>query len=192
MDTLIQNADHFVRQSLEIINTNKWDSNDLACDHIKALVRLNGYCAMLSQTIMQMLLNGVVWECEIMIRAVSEGSIKLLYVCGKPDETKAKASEYQDELIDYAYSKDSDRAAFYSENVAFVPAVQAHIYSSMGAHKVAFDKTRKERKSVEQKWSHLEMLKEIESMNLPGLGSITALSFGYVFLVISFMLTMPQ
>lgn len=138
MEKAIAKADDFLSATLKSVGTNKWNETKMSRNNVEVLIQLNSYCYTLTQTIFQMLLDGSVWECEILARSVSEGSIKLLYICGKKEEMSAKLQQFQEELIDYAYNKDSERAAFYNEGVKDAPDIQKHIYSSMGTYKVPF------------------------------------------------------
>lgn len=179
MDTLINEIADFIESSLSICASNKWDKDKLSIEEVSVLSRLNGYCSMLSQSLLQMIYDGMIWECEIIMRPISEGTIKLLYICSDISSMSEKIRQYCEELPDYSYNKDSSRAASYIEKVGNVSEVQKHSYLELEKFQVDVDKPRKERKIVSQNWSYLEMLKQIESASIPFMDKISALAYGY-------------
>jgi hypothetical protein len=179
MNALLNEVNGFIEDSLQICSSNKWERKDISKDCIRVLYRLNAYCAMLSQTVLRMIQNDIVWECEILMRAISEGTIKLLYICGDVDTIGNKVQQYSDELSDYAFNKDSRRASDCVEKVDDLDDIHKHTYLTLDKFTVEIEKTRKERKQLEQTWSFLEMLNQLEKMALPFAEQITALAYDY-------------
>jgi hypothetical protein len=179
MNTILDEISEFFEDALRICSSNKWRKAKISEEDIRVLYRLNGYCAMLSQTVLQMTLNDIVWECEILMRTISEGTIKLLYICGDTNTIGEKIQQYSEELSDYSINKDSTRAMTYVEKVEGLDDVHKHTYLTLDKFTVDLEKTRKERKQTEQRWSFLEMLNQIEKMSMPFVDKITALAYGY-------------
>ena len=179
LSALLSEAYLFLEESLKTCSSNQWEKANITEDEIRILHRLNGYCAMLSQTVLQMIGNDIVWECEIIMRTISEGTIKLVYMCCEAESIKAKIQQYSEELSDYAFNKDSRRASEYVDKVSGIDDVHRHTYLALNKLKVKTEKQRKEQKQSEQAWSFLEMLRQIEKASLPFSDQITAMAYGY-------------
>jgi len=179
MNAILNEISGFIEDSLQLCSFNKWEKTKVSADDIRVLYRLNGYCSMISQTVLQLINSDIVWECEILMRTISEGTIKLLYICGDMNTISDKIRQYSEELSDYSINKDSARAADYVGKVDGLDEVHKHTYHTLDKFTVSLENTRKERKQTEQKWSYLEMLNQIEKMSMPFADKITALAYGY-------------
>lgn len=179
MNAIINEINEFIETSLRLCSSNKWKKTNVIEANVQTLCRLNGYCAMISQTVLQMLFGNALWECEILMRTISEGTIKILFMCSDTNTINDKIQQYREELSDYAIDKDSSRAVNYVEKINALDDVHRHMYRMTDNFTVSFDNTRKERKLVEQKWSYIEMLNQIEKSSFPFADKITALTCGY-------------
>ena len=60
--------------------------------------QINTVCTQFSQTILHLILEDYLWESEILLRTVIEGSIKLTYIACEPDQIENKMFEFSQVL----------------------------------------------------------------------------------------------
>jgi hypothetical protein len=168
----------FIEDSLKLSTSCKWEMAKLSKDEISTLYRIQGFCSMISQTAITLASSDALWEGEILMRTISEGTMKLLYICCDLTTVSKKLIEYREELPTYSISKDSSRAD-YINSVDGLDEVSKNIYTSLNDFVTPFEKSKKERNEVERKWSYLEMLNQIEKTGNPGFCKISALAYKY-------------
>lgn len=85
ISNLMQNA---IIDYTSFIKNIKFEKYDAATKGV--LLQLNITCIQYSQTVMQLILDESLWEAEILLRTIFEGSIKLAYLASETEQFEKK------------------------------------------------------------------------------------------------------
>lgn len=116
--------------------------------------------------------NNLLWDAEMVVRAISEATVKLLFICLTPESERKKVqTEYWIDLAEINELKQSKQAKLMLEqfkgNSIFETTFKPIVISEERESEILAKKNRKERKSLEQKWSFTELVNSL-SKNYKG------------------------
>lgn len=117
-------------------------------------------CHLTSESIFLLILNGKIWDADILLRSVLEGTFKFVYLLiGSPEEQKRKANEYWNIMPDMARLARHYRASNILKAVdrehgklKWQPIRELTI-DSLEAELLSKKYTRKEKQKLSQQWS---------------------------------------
>ncbi|MBW3777060.1 hypothetical protein GL272_08895 [Aeromonas veronii] len=142
-------------------------------------------CHFSSQSSLILLREGLEWDAEIILRSISEGVIKYVYMLqGSDDEILEKAKEYWFVLPEYASIKRSDKASSFltAANGYCVPkwkAMEDLILDQQDIESIRHGSNKKSRSLLEQKWSFSEILNCFSKSEDKMLSDLVHLSYNF-------------
>ncbi|TIX44378.1 MAG: hypothetical protein E5W81_20515 [Mesorhizobium sp.] len=119
-----------------------------------------------SESALLLVANGQLWDAEILVRSVTEGSIKFYYLLQQPDTFKERHDDYSRDLYRIALFKDHKKAA---ELLAAVPNPDDHEWKPIRDQLLSDDEfaaignaqTSAGRRSLEAKWGFTGLVGEL-------------------------------
>ncbi len=116
-------------------------------------------CHLTSESIFLLILNCKIWDADILLRSVLEGTFKYVYLLmGSPEEQKRKANEYWNIMPDMARLARHHRAtnilkAVDAEDMLMWRPIHELTIDNIEAESLSKKYTRKEKQKLGQKWS---------------------------------------
>lgn len=144
-------------------------------------------CQLTSESTFILIDNLHLWDAEILIRSVTEGSFKLLYLSiGDNDSRKTKFSEYWEDLWNINLLKRHRRFSDFLSKVdnpnadEWLP-LKGNILNQRELDELEGKYPRSDRQRIEQKWSFNEILKSLSrpDIDYSGYSAVTGMSYGY-------------
>ena len=146
---------------------------------------------MASESAVLLVAHNRLWDAEMLIRSVLEGSYKLAFLCA-PDaqERAARVSEYYDDLPEMGRLRTHERLSTLLSTVSDPAADQWRpfrdlILSDEEAIRLRDRYPRKERQALEQKWAFLPIAEALSRD--AALGGQSLLTMGYSYRIGSHM-----
>lgn len=138
------------------------EDRTLCTETVRALIRyqfdrcLGAYC---------LIVNGLLWDGEVVLRVVYEAAAKVLFIAAHSDEAREKlATEYWQELGSIHDRKGADKARLAERFSRRFNADDARVFRHLQNSEI-FDVSgggnKKRRNQVEQRWSFSEIAKEL-------------------------------
>jgi hypothetical protein len=134
----------------------------LCSETLRVLIRyqfdrcLGAYC---------LIVNGLVWDGEVVLRVAYEAAAKVLFIAAHSDEAREKlVSEYWEELGSIYDRKGADKARLAERFSRRFDADDARIFRHLQNPEIfnlAGSGNKKRRNEVEQRWSFSEIAKEL-------------------------------
>lgn len=171
MDDWIQDKEVITETYLEIINAINYHFLFIVkenFDHLKMVFPLAEFIMERFETVITLCINGLLWDCEIILRSSQETFVKYLYMLnGEQPDVKIKIDEYWNSLAEIQSLKMSSQAKLNLElledndfsKIAFLPLV----LSEEEEKRLKLKWPKKERSKLEQKWSFSQMVLELSS-----------------------------
>lgn len=135
-----------------------------------------------SESILILLLNGAIYESDILLRAVMEGTIKYCYLmCGSTDIRAQRYREYKDELTEIDKLLDHRKALEAIEilkefsNNSLKP-FEISILNNETVAELETKYPNRKRNDLKQKWSYGHLLRELAKDNKEYEGQLATLS----------------
>lgn len=171
MDDWIQDKEVITETYLEIINTINYHFLFIAkenFDRLKIVFPLVEFIMERFETVITLCINGLLWDCEIILRSTQETFVKYLYILnGEESDFDIKIDEYWKSLAEVQSLKMSSQAKLNLEllkdsdfsEIAFLPLV----LSTEEEERLKIKWPKKERSKLENKWSFSQMILELSS-----------------------------
>ena len=141
-------------------------------------------CHLTSESVLILIGNLKLWDAEILIRSIFEGTIKYLFLSiGNMEERKNKFNEFIKILPDISHLKRHKRITTLLEFANSFPEEEADNFRKLLLSENDFNEYTKKYpktliKKIEQKWSFNEMIKEISTAYSD---YKSLLGFGYIY-----------
>ena len=144
-------------------------------------------CHTASESALLLIRNDRLWDAEIIIRSVSEGTIRLCNLCeGEEHERMDKAKEYWDVIPELNRIKRHDRLSAILAMVEDPSAPEWQPFRDLLMQQADIDAIRSlfpgpQRKQIEHRWSFNELLRSLAASKMTSLkyDVIGALTYGY-------------
>jgi hypothetical protein len=135
---------------------------------IDLLTRLNWHCFTLTQSCIELIWPGFVWQAEILERSLLEATIKLIYIAIDKSTIDQKVDEFQNVISDINQYKRRKELLEFLDNIHIKNDVDEHALRNVTEYDVEMNLNQKERKKVLEKWTFNSMTKEIDSYKIDG------------------------
>jgi hypothetical protein len=139
---------------------------------IDILTRLNWHCFALTQSCMELVWPGFVWQVEILERSLLEATIKLIYIAIDKSTIDQKVDEFQNVISDINQYKRRKEMLEFLDNIHINNDLDEHALRNVTKYDVEMNLNQKERKKVLEKWTFNSMTKEIDSYKIDGLDKL--------------------
>ncbi|HEV2577191.1 MAG TPA: DUF5677 domain-containing protein [Acidobacteriaceae bacterium] len=148
------------------------------------LGQISGACLRATDATLILLEQERIWESEITLRTVTEGTVKMLFLLSSPDLFADKYSEFTETLPDIAELRSHERAkellASLSKGAAADLEFHQKLIISAEREKELRDRyPRLLRQQIEQRWSFSEMINAISKSSLVASDLFKSLLYGY-------------
>jgi hypothetical protein len=151
---------------LKLIQYEQIKSCDLAKNVIDILMRLNWHCVTLTQSCMELIWPGFVWQAEILVRSLLEATIKLIYITIDKLNIDQKIDEFQNIISDINQYKRRKEIIELLDGVNFHNDVAEHAYQKIIDDDVEMKLNQNERKKIIERWTFNSMTQEIDSYKI--------------------------
>jgi hypothetical protein len=155
-------------EMLILIKYNEIIFDDLNKNVIDLLSRLNEYCFILTQSCMELIWPGFVWQAEILERSLLEATIKLIYISIDKSKINQKLDEFENNISDINQYKRRKEMLDFLDGVKIDNEVTKHTFQNVTKYDVEMKFNQRERKKILEKWTFNSMTKEIDSYKIPG------------------------
>jgi hypothetical protein len=155
---------HFSMHNL--IQYNDIRASGLEKEIVDLLTRLNSYCFVLTQSCMELIWSGFVWQAEILERSLLEATIKLIYISIDKSKMKQKVNEFQNIISDINQYKRRKEMIDFLDNIDNADEILKHTYQNVINNDVNMDLNKNKRNKIMEKWSFNSMIREIDSYNI--------------------------
>lgn len=170
---LAARASHVLREYFTSISKYFDKESDIPIFERYVLKQIPISCHTTSESILILLANNRLWDNEMLIRSVLEGTLKFLYLTvGSDEEREKKIDEYWNLLPNINKIKRSSRAEeiykYLPDNIAqkndmkFIGRV---ILTEEEIQELREKYPRKYRKELEHRWSYSEIIKELSKQD---------------------------
>jgi len=135
---------------------------------VDLIKRLNWHCFTLTQSCMELIWPGFVWQAEILERSLLEATIKLIYIAIDKSTIDQKVDEFQNIISDINQYKRRKEMLEYLDNVDLKNDVDKHALRTVTKINVDINLNQRERKKILEKWAFNSMTKEIDKFKIEG------------------------
>jgi hypothetical protein len=153
---------------LKLIQYDEIKHCNLNKDVIDILSRLNWYCIILTQSCMELIWPGLVWQAEILERSLLEATIKLIYISIDKSKIDQKADEFQNVISDINHYKRRKDMLEFLDGVNINNDITKHSFQNVTKYNVEMKFNKKERNKILEKWTFNSMTKEIDTYKIDG------------------------
>lgn len=149
------------------------------------LYQLATSCHLTSESALILISSKRLWDAEVLVRAVIEGTFKFIFLCvGDEEERKNKVKEYWDDLPEVTRIKRHQRLEEFLSKVDDQNADEWKPFRDLLIPSAELDllKTkypRKTRQQLEQKWSFNEIAGALSKVDIAGFENLKSMSFSY-------------
>jgi len=140
---------------------------------IDLLFRLNSYCMVLTQSCIELIWPGFVWQAEILERSLLEATVKLIYITVDKLKISQKVEEFQYTISNINHYKRQKELTELLDGVKNFNELDKHAFQTVVNNDVDMKLNQQERKKILEKWSFNSMTKEIDSYNIEGLNKLS-------------------
>ncbi|WP_219376033.1 DUF5677 domain-containing protein [Bacillus mycoides] len=140
-------------------------------------------CYMSSESVLLLIENCRLWDAEILLRSICEGTIKILYMCtGKEYEIRDKVKEFWDiaprlKRIPNHYKAVDVLSRLDDGSIRWEP-IRKFLLAKEELDILQEKFPKKIRRQIEQKWSFNEMIRDLSNNN-NNLDMLISLFYGY-------------
>ena len=148
-------------------------------------IQLNADCHFTGESALNLTSEQKLWDADILVRAVTEGSLKLAYILNAtPDERERLADEYWNVLPQFAEIKHSENATRLLALVSDADALQWQplrdlLVPAERVNEIRKKHSKKNRNSLEERWSFFGLCQTFAAHENTGLRGIAGLAHGY-------------
>jgi hypothetical protein len=159
------------------------DIGDPEADFV--LGQLSASCMMSSESALLLIQSARVWDAEMLVRAVVEGTYKFAFMCVRSDEERTlRIDEYYDHLPAINRLKRHDRASTLIQEAEDPNAVQWRpirdlIIEEPELTVLRAQFPRKQRQLLEQKWAFFPLAQALAGSDLPGADAVARMVYSY-------------
>lgn len=153
--------------------------------HLWLLSWLSISCEMTSASVITLIKNGMLWDAEVLMRSIVEGTVKFVYLSyGKEHELQAKLTEYWNILPETArLRRHKNIRNFFqlideSDQPEWKPLMD-QLLTDQEVEIIETKYSKKTRHQIEQRWSLSELIRSLSSSGIQGFESFVALVYGY-------------
>lgn len=149
------------------------------------LAHLSKQCSLTSDSVLALVALGKMWDGEMLVRSVVEGTLRFAYICaGDPVEREQRRAEYSELLPEIAELKHSFRAARLLEVIAAGESrhrrpIQELVLLPERVEELRRKYPTKDSKQLEHKWSFHSLVDAFTRSDLPAAESASALFHNY-------------
>jgi len=139
-------------------------------------------CFYTSRSTTVLIESDYVWDADILIRSVVEGSFKLVFMCTTDKaEHERRIKEYWDELPEIAQIKDFQRMEDFFTEAKIPDTSELRTFSRPQTYinNLRRKFPRKERRIIEHKWSLIRIVSELAKENIPNYDRLLKIPFDY-------------
>lgn len=145
--------------------------------------QINTICTQHSQAILQLILEEYLWESEILLRTVLEGSIKLAYICCEQNQIENKIFEFS-HILPYINGQRRNKRIENILNIADLSekTKDKDVYNKIlqcDLPKIDKNMNRKNRNEIKRKWDFVSMVDTIEKCNLKEITNPSVICYPY-------------
>ncbi len=145
-------------------------------------------CHLTSESTVLLVAHGRLWDAEILLRSVTEGSLKVAFLCaGDEAERATKAEEYGKTLPDIATIRRHQRLSAFFETVDDPDSpdweqIKKILVSAEELLQLERAYPRKVRQRIEERWSFFKIIEAFSKPDarLPGLAPARVLLYPYL------------
>ncbi len=124
------------------------------------------------------------WDSEILVRSVSEGCIKGIYILECDEDTQnERAEEYWSILPEISELRQSERAAWLVGNlesdIESMKPIEDIVIPDSEIYRIKEVHGKQKRKMLEQKWSFMELLRYFQTSGNKRLNALAGLAYNY-------------
>ena len=137
-----------------------------------------------SESALLLCIYGQLWDCEILVRSVLEGTLKYVYILQSQSKSKERFLEYSRELWEIGLLKDHEKASTLLEalqhpnSIDWKPIYDMLLSSEeLTLFRDRYPKPR--RRELDRKWGFTGIINELTNSKDPILSSFKALAHGY-------------
>lgn len=142
-------------------------------------------CSQTSESALLLISYEHLWDAEILVRSVIEGTLKYAFLCvGSGTELLEKVQEYWEDLPEITRMKRHGRVqAFFDEvdnpDAEAWRSVRDLLMQPDELNALRSQYPRGRRQQLEQKWSFSEIIRSLSNAGVPGLEAMHTLAYGY-------------
>jgi hypothetical protein len=159
------------------------DSGDREADFV--LWQLSANCMMTSESALLLVQSARVWDAEMLVRSVLEGTYKFAFMCVRDDsERSQRIREYYDDLPEISRIKRHERAVALLADVENPDAPECRplrdlLLADEEIESLRQQFPRKARQALEQKWAFIPLAQSLAQSELPGADAVARMVHGY-------------
>jgi hypothetical protein len=142
-------------------------------------------CNITSESTLLLLRYGRLWDAEILLRSVTEGTMKFVFLClGDETEREKKSREYGETLPDLAQLKAHEKIHKFLTMVDNPGAIEWRPFQDLLLSPETIEKLRNENprlasKQIQQKWSFMEIIRALSDSGITGFDGFIGLAFNF-------------
>jgi hypothetical protein len=183
--TWVNGCSDILHEYLELTCSSLNASGELNADLKRVVNTLTISCHLTSESSLILVGELKLWDAEMLVRSILEGTTKLLYICtGNNAERMQKAFEYEQILPEIKELNRHKRAEVLLSNaknisdMGYEPIREA-LLSPEELSNLSIKYPKKIRKEYERKWSFSEIIYNLSKSGLPGYRMLPSLAYGY-------------
>jgi hypothetical protein len=127
---------------------------------------------------------GQLWDAEVLIRSVLEGTLKFIYLLQSKDSFKERHNQYSNSLFDIGLLKDHQKA---KDLLNILPdpdaeewrPIRERLLPENELNRIKSQYTQTERRSLETQWGFTGLISALTKSDDKWFAGITALTHGY-------------
>lgn len=142
-------------------------------------------CNQTSESALLLISYERLWDAEVLVRSVLEGTLKYAFLCiGSDAERDEKVKEYWEDLPEITRMKRHRRASEILDMVDNPSAVEWRSLKDLLVDSAELDSLRVKyprslRQKLEQKWSFNEIIRELQNSGVAGFEMLVGLTYTY-------------
>jgi hypothetical protein len=150
----------------------------------KTLGMLLSATARSSESVLLLAAYGQLWDAEMVLRSVLEGTMKFVFLLESREEFQARHQEYSEHLFELALLRDHQKAAEFLDGAADSDAIEWRPIrdrlipdAELQSLRLQYNRTR--RRELEQKWGFTALLNGISRNSRGSSKELSSLAWGY-------------
>lgn len=181
-----QETSEIIDKYLELTAPFLLDTPRIEPKHQFILKHLAISCNYTSHSAVLLIANGSLWEAEMLIRSVLEGSLKYTFLCTSksPEELDNKFDEYWEQLYDIAQIREHQKSLHLlsiigdDTNQEWKP-IRDKLLPKEELENLQQKYPKKVKQALEQKWSFSEIIQTLAKYSPDEFNTLTGLAYNY-------------
>lgn len=137
-----------------------------------------------SESVMLLSAYGQLWDAEMVLRSVFEGTLKFIFLLESQAEFASRHTEYAESLFELALLKDHQKAKDFLENVSDSNAdawrpIRERLLSDPEYQELRSRYDKNQRRDLEAKWGFTMLLNALSKRKDPSFRELSGLAWGY-------------